>query len=258
MERTGVARAEKLDLETLAARMRAEAVAFDATACSPAFVGALPGTTSASRSRRLPNDTAAVRAFHTTGSRLWANQLEADVTNLETIAGVDGPADARSAPVAPRVALAAAAVAAGLSAGVFYDYQVSVTRALAAVDDVTYVRTVQAINDKIENPWFFLTFLGTPPLIVAALLLNRRSARSVRNLIGAGLVLNLTLIAITAFGNIPLNDDLAKQEVVNPETAAVARSDYEQPWNRLNLARTLAAVGSVGALTVATIVRPRR
>ena len=200
----------------------------------------------------------AAGAFHGRASRFEAYALETDVSRLETISTVDRIAGATNQPVAPRLALAAAAVAAGLSAGVFYDYQVSVTRALAAVDDVTYVRTFQAINDKIENPWFFLTFLGTPPLIVAALLLNRRSARSVRNLIGAGLVLNLTLIAITAFGNIPLNDDLAKQEIINPETAAVARSDYEQPWNRFNLARTLAAVGSVGALTVATIVRPRR
>jgi uncharacterized membrane protein len=200
----------------------------------------------------------AAGAFHRRASRFEAYALETDVSRLETISTVDRIADATNQPVAPRLALAAAAVAAGLSAGVFYDYQVSVTRALAAVDDVTYVRTFQAINDKIENPWFFVTFLGTPPLIVAALLLNRSSAKPIRTLIGAGLVLNLALIAITAFGNIPLNDDLARQENVTPETAAVARSDFEQPWNRLNLARTLAAVGSVGALTVATIVRPRR
>ena len=40
MERTGVATAEEVGVETLAERMRAEAVALDATVVSPAFIGA--------------------------------------------------------------------------------------------------------------------------------------------------------------------------------------------------------------------------
>jgi uncharacterized membrane protein len=179
-------------------------------------------------------------------------------SKVETIAGVDNLADASNVSFAPRIALAAATVGAGLSAGLFYDYEVSVTRALAEVDQVTYVKTFQAINDEIQNPWFFASFLGTAPLNVAALVLNRRSAKPVRALIGAGLVLNVALVAITAFGNVPLNDDLARLDTITPEAAASARSDFEKPWNRLNLVRTLAAVGSFVALTAATLVKPRR
>jgi ubiquinone/menaquinone biosynthesis C-methylase UbiE len=40
MERTGVAGADEVGIETLAARMREEAIALDATAVSPSFVGA--------------------------------------------------------------------------------------------------------------------------------------------------------------------------------------------------------------------------
>ena len=40
MERTGVASAEEVGIDTLAERMRAEAVALDATLVSPAFIGA--------------------------------------------------------------------------------------------------------------------------------------------------------------------------------------------------------------------------
>jgi uncharacterized membrane protein len=180
------------------------------------------------------------------------------MSNVETITTFDSLTDAVNVSRAPRIALVAATVGAGLSAGLFYAYQVSVIRALAEVDDVTYLKTFQAINDKIQNPWFFASFLGTPPLIVAALALNRRSDRAVRALIGAGLVLNIALIAITAAGNIPLNDDLAGYDVITPETAAIARADFEERWNRLNLARTLAAVGSFVALTVATIAKPRK
>src|SRR5262249_1477215 len=40
MQRTGVATADEVDVETLAERMRAEAVALDATLVYPAFIGA--------------------------------------------------------------------------------------------------------------------------------------------------------------------------------------------------------------------------
>jgi uncharacterized membrane protein len=184
------------------------------------------------------------------------HQLETNMSQVETIAAFETLDVAQDVSLAPRIALVAATVGAGLSAGLFYAYQVSVIRALAEVDDVTYVTSFRAINDKIQNPWFFATFLGTPPLIVAALVLNRRSVEAVRALIGAGLVLNLALFGITVFGNVPLNDDLAGYEVITPETATIARSDFEEPWNRLHLVRTLAAVGSFVALTVATILDP--
>jgi len=182
--------------------------------------------------------------------------METIMTHFEAVATLARPTTRNGVPYAPRLVLVAATVGAGLSAGLFYAFQVSVIRGLAAVDDVTYVTTFQAINDKITNPWFFASFLGTPPLIAAALRLNRRSAGAVKALIGTGLVLNLALFGITVLGNVPLNDDLAGYDTVNAETAAVARSAFEEGWNRLHLVRTLAAVGSFVALTGATILDP--
>jgi uncharacterized membrane protein len=178
------------------------------------------------------------------------------MSTVETVASVASRTEARGGTILPSVALAAATAAAGLSAGLFYAYQVSATRGLAEMDDVTYVTTFQAINDRIQNPWFFAVFLGAPPLIGAALALNRRSSRAVKTLIGAGLALSVVFFAISVFGNIPLNDDLDGQRAVSAETAAAARSDFEEPWNRLNLARTLAALASFVSLTAATVVNP--
>jgi uncharacterized membrane protein len=178
------------------------------------------------------------------------------MTPVESLATLERPAIRIEIPLSPRLALVAATVGAGLSAGLFYAYQVSVIRGLAVVDDVTYVNAFQAINDKIQNPWFFASFIGTPPVIAAALVLNRRSARAVKILIGAGLVLNLALFGITISGNVPLNDDLAKYDTVDVETAPIARADFEDRWNRLHLLRTVAAVGSFVALTGATILDP--
>jgi uncharacterized membrane protein len=187
-----------------------------------------------------------------------AHVLEAKMSQLETLSSITDLADPRTASLTPRLALAAATVGAGLSAGLFYAYQVSVTRGLAEVDEGTYVATFRAINDRIQNPWFFAVFLGTAPLTAAALALNRGAGGPVRALVGAGLVLNVALVAITAFGNIPLNEDLAGAEVSTPAAAAAARAGFEMPWNRLNLARTLVAVAGFVALTIANVVQSAR
>lgn len=147
----------------------------------------------------------------------------------------------------------------GLSAGFFFTYEASVTLALAEVDDVTYVKSFQAINDTISNPYFAIVFFGSIPAIGAALAVHWRSGRHlVRGLTAAALVLYLAAIAITGTGNVPLNEDLAAVEEITAATAAAARSAFEEDWNRLNLARTLAVVGSFAALAVAATVDRRR
>ncbi|MGH2535408.1 MAG: DUF1772 domain-containing protein [Thermomicrobiales bacterium] len=181
------------------------------------------------------------------------------MSRVEMIAPVDRVAGTNDRSLASSIALAAATVGAGLFAGLFYTFQVGLIPGLAEVDDVAYVTTFQAINDRIvENPWFQIVFSGTPLLIAGALVLNRRAARPVAPLIAAGLALNVVVIAITAFGNIPLNDDLAGYTNVTAETARTARADFEDRWNRLHLARTLVSVAGFVSLTVASILSDRR
>jgi uncharacterized membrane protein len=100
-------------------------------------------------------------------------------------------------------------------------------------------------------------FAGTAPLIAASLALNRRAAKPVAALIAAGLAFQVASIAITVFGNIPLNDELARLGTVTGEAASTARADFEGPWNRLHLARTLLSVASFVSLGIASVVRSR-
>jgi len=65
--------------------------------------------------------------------------------------------------------LACATLTTGLVAGVYYAYAVSVNLGLAAQPDASYVATMQAINERIENPLFFLTFFGAALFPLAAL-----------------------------------------------------------------------------------------
>jgi uncharacterized membrane protein len=108
---------------------------------------------------------------------------------------------------APSLALGAAALTMGLLAGLFYAYSVSVMPGLGQADDRTLVDGMQQINEAIENPVFFLSFLGAPVLILAALVLEHRSgSRQVVRWVGAALVLCVVAIVVTGALNIPLNE----------------------------------------------------
>lgn len=150
-----------------------------------------------------------------------------------------------------RVVLLVAVFLTGLSAGFFFTYEASVTRGLAEVDDNTYVATFQAINRTIRNPWFAIVFFGAAPAIAAALVGNWHTSAVVRWLVGGGLALYLAGIAITGTGNVPLNNNLAELEDINPAAAAQARDDFEADWNRLNLIRTIGVTTSFALLTIA-------
>lgn len=150
----------------------------------------------------------------------------------------------------PRIVLVAAIVLTGLSAGFFYSYEASVTLGLAEVDAPTYVAAFQAINDSVRNPAFGVMFFGAIPAITVALALHW-SHRTTRWLIGAALALYLALIVVTGTGNVPLNEQLAEYTSIDGDTAAVARAEFEDDWNRLNLIRTAAVVASFVLLALA-------
>jgi uncharacterized membrane protein len=155
------------------------------------------------------------------------------------------------------VSLVAATVATGLSAGVFYTFQVSIVRALARVDDTSYVTIFQSINRTIVNPWFVSVFIGGPVLAAAALAAHWDVDEPVTWWLAAGVVLQIASVAITGAGNIPLNEQLDRLGVVSGEAATSARSDFEAPWNRLHLIRTVASVAGFVAVGIAAVVAAR-
>ncbi len=153
-------------------------------------------------------------------------------------------------PEPRRVIAIITTVLVGLSAGFFVAYEVSVTVGLAEVDDVTYVHTFQAINATIRNVGFATIFFGSiPALGVAIAVAPDRSRRAV---LVVAAIAYVTAVGVTATGNVPLNDDLAEVEVTTPESAAVARAEFEDDWNRLNLARTVLLVVSFATTATAS------
>ena len=143
--------------------------------------------------------------------------------------------------------------------GLFYFSAIAVMPALAAVDDRTLVDAMQQMIVKIENPAFFLTFLGAPALAAVALVQARRSgsARSAGWIV-AGLALYTVMVVITFAVHIPLNDEL--KEAGDPariENLAAVRDDFVTRWVAWDIVRAVAATAAFGSLAWALVLRGR-
>ncbi len=162
-----------------------------------------------------------------------------------------------SPPLVATAAIGAATVATGLAAGVFYTFQVSIINALKEVNDDAYVATFQAINRRIQNPGFAVTFVGAPVLTVTALATWWGEDGPTVATIATGLTLQIASLAITVVGNVPLNQELNRAGPVSGVQATSVRQQFERQWNRLHAIRTFASIGSFVALAGAAVLSAR-
>jgi len=175
---------------------------------------------------------------------------------LENRPTVDDPTGAdRNADIV----LGAAVIAMGLLAGLFYFSSIAVMPALTAADDRTLVDAMQQMIVKIENPAFFLTFLGAPALAAVALFQARRSgAAKIAGWIVAGLALYTVMVVVTFAVHFPLNDELMKAgDPARIENLAAVRDDFVTPWVAWDIVRTLASTAAFGSLAWALVLRGR-
>ena len=128
--------------------------------------------------------------------------------------------------------LAGATLTTGLAAGVFYAYAVSVNLGLATQPDASYVATMQAINERIENPLFFASFFGALLLLLATFAVHFPRPRSGRFwLVALACVLYVGGgFLLTVFVNVPLNEQLASVAAdASPVELARARVRIRRP-----------------------------
>ncbi|MGH7158341.1 MAG: DUF1772 domain-containing protein [Candidatus Saccharimonadales bacterium] len=143
------------------------------------------------------------------------------------------------------IVLVIAGTLTALLAGLFFGYAVSVVPAFKRLKDAEYVRAMQAINIAILNPVFFVSFMG--PLVLlpfsAFLAWDNDSTARFWLLVCASAVYIVGTFGITAAGNVPLNEKLAKAEGSEKELSA-ARAAFETSWNYLHNLRTFAAIAA--------------
>ncbi|MCX4915033.1 DUF1772 domain-containing protein [Streptomyces sp. NBC_00687] len=172
---------------------------------------------------------------------------DANTTNTEhpTGTGTDtGPVRRRGTAAG---VLGAATVAMGLIAGVFYIFACAIMPALARSDDRVFIEVMQNVNDVIQNPVFFLSFLGALALTAVAAWQSRGAPH--RWWVFAALAAYALAGVLTAAVNIPLNDDLAAAGAPTriAEPAAV-RDRFEDTWVAWNVVRAVLSTVALACL----------
>jgi len=140
----------------------------------------------------------------------------------------------------------------GLSAGLFYAWQVSVIPGTRKLTDAAYLASMQSINLEILNPWFFVIFFGPMLLmIVSSIGLYKTGHTEIFVwLILAAINYTIGTIGVTAFGNVPLNNalDILDLSTLSLDELRETRLAYEAKWNLYHFIRTSFAVISFGLL----------
>ncbi|MEH0982202.1 anthrone oxygenase family protein [Micromonospora sp. CPCC 205556] len=152
--------------------------------------------------------------------------------------------------------LAAATGLTGLMAGLFFAYACSVMPGLAAVDDRTFVGTMQSINRRILNGWFLVAFLGAALLIGVAAALHLTVGGPVLAWTVAALGCYGATLVITMRFSVPLNERLdAAGPVDRIADLRAVRESFESTWVRWNLLRTVTNVAAFACLVAALLSR---
>src|SRR6187402_1372785 len=153
-----------------------------------------------------------------------------------------------------------AVLGSGLMAGLFYSYSCSVNPGLKALADQEYIKAMQSINSAIQNPLFFVAFMGLLVVFPIAVSLAGRQGMnpSFYYLLFAGVIYFVGVFGVTAFCNVPLNEQLAVFPVATARAADIAamRLSFEKPWNAYHSVRTVAAVVSFG-LAVLSLIKDK-
>jgi uncharacterized membrane protein len=148
------------------------------------------------------------------------------------------------------VVLLAATVAAGLVAGLFYAFSVSVMPGLARGDDKTFVEGMRGINVAIINGWFMLSFIGAPLLAGVAVIMQLGNGAPLWWTV-AGFACLVAMIVLTGAVHIPMNNALME----GGDAYARVREAFETRWVRWNIVRTLVAIGGFASLVGALVSR---
>jgi uncharacterized membrane protein len=155
------------------------------------------------------------------------------------------------------IAIVAGGVLTGLHAGLLYDFSVDVVPSLRKLKAKAHIEMFQAIDKTIENPVFFLSFLGPIILLPLAAFLFR-SEPQFPWLVAASLTQILACNGVTIAVHLPLNGGLAKVNTskISDQEAEKIRTAFQGPgstWVRFHTVRTLAGIAATTLVFVACL-----
>lgn len=156
-----------------------------------------------------------------------------------------------------KLTLLVTATTTALMAGLFFAWSFSVTLGLARLSNTEYISAMQSMNRAIQNPVFFICFLGTVVLLPLSTYLHYEGSVSARFwfLLFAAFIYFVAVFGVTIFGNVPLNEmlDAFRLETASDEEISSIRAKFEEPWNALNMVRTVASTIAIVLVIIACL-----
>lgn len=143
------------------------------------------------------------------------------------------------------ILLIIAIILTGLSAGLFYGWEVSVIPGTKKVSTATYLETMQQINRAILNPRFFIVFfISFLMLVVCSYSVKTDSSAAFYLLVASASIYLVGTLLVTGAGNVPINNVLEIQDLalLSAEDLEALREKIEARWNYLHMIRTWCSV----------------
>lgn len=140
--------------------------------------------------------------------------------------------------------------------GVFLAFSDFIMRSFDLVKNQAGIETMQVLNVEIMRSIFMVLFMGLAILslvvVIAAVTLGGTTRLL---LIGAGLSYLVGVFAVTAAGNVPLNNQLVALAPETSQALTFWKEAYMTRWVTLNSLRTAACFLASGLTLAALIVR---
>lgn len=144
-----------------------------------------------------------------------------------------------------------------LSTGFFFAWSVSVILGTKKVVDLTYLETMQSINKEILNPAFFIVFFGSLVALILTTYLQFNNKAVFGLVLVATIIYLIGTFGVTAFGNVPLNNELEALTLTNLNVQELKefRHYYESAWNHYHGIRTASSVVSFILLLLSLFIQ---
>lgn len=140
----------------------------------------------------------------------------------------------------------------GLMAGIYFTFSVVVMKSLGQLPAAEGARVMIRINDVILNTVFMPLFFGSTLWFGGLILWSFADWQEGRSMmeVTAALIYIIGMFLVTAFGNLPLNNQLKESEDNEPELVTTWNI-YLVRWTQLNHFRTLSCIAACIVLVMA-------
>lgn len=144
----------------------------------------------------------------------------------------------------------------GLTAGLCFTWSNAVTPGIGRLDNLTFLKSFQAMNRAIINGKFMIVFFGPVLLLFLNTYLFKGNNISFWLFFIAAILFFFGIGLVTIFGNVPLNEVLNKSnlEVLSKVELQELRNKFEQPWNRWHTIRTLTSFSTFVLLIIGMLL----